>query len=63
MAEIQVTDNSEIRPPVPFAVGAGVKIFFDDVNEWWILRDAATNDPIEIASGVPVKLPAKWPPV
>ena len=62
MAEIQVTDNTDILPPIAFDIGSDVKIFFDDVNNWWILRDATTNDPIEIAPGIQARFPAEWPP-
>jgi len=62
MAEIQVTDNAELFPTIPFVVDSSVKIFLDDVNDIYILRDASTNDIIEISPGIEAKFPAKWPP-
>ena len=61
MAEVQVTDNNEILPPLPFDIDS-VKVFKDAAEGWWILRDATTNDIIELAPGVEAKFPIDWPP-
>jgi len=64
MAENQITDNVLLNPIIAFLLDAGVEIFEDDVNNWFILRDAnPPNDPIEITPGIEARLPSKWPPV
>ena len=62
MAEVQVTNNIELRPLVAFSIGALVKIFKDTTNNWFVIRDATTNDIIEIAPGIEARFPSAWPP-